>query len=225
MTDGIFFLQDGDVVAGADMLADRPARLIPRHVLVTGIGRGGTTAVAMAVEALGFHAESPTSYRETKALRQFIVNSDPAGANDYLRNWPREGRRMFWKDPKIWASAFDPFLEGLPENIGLVFVFRDALGIAARNCRLSSSSLTDNIVAAAQAQYKMSKRLALVKHRNVVMLSYEKLLIDPAMIIDALARFLAVPASLVGKAAEAIKPSPPAYELKFAKSLRKVAAG
>lgn len=216
MFDGIFFLQGGQVVDGDGLALDRSPDLVPRHMLVTGIGRGGTTACAQIMAKLGFETESPTPYQESKPLRQFILNGDAEGALETLARWPATGQRMFWKDPKIWTPGFDPFLERLPPSFGLMVVFRDPLNIAARNSAWASEDLYKSLQRAATMTFRLAERMPIIRDRNVALVSYEKLVTRPGPVVAAIARFLQIEDQAKVQAATAVvEPTPDSYQAHF----------
>lgn len=216
MFDGIYFIQGGAVVTSDALEFDRPKELVPHHMLVTGIGRGGTTACAQMMAKFGFETESPTPYQESKRLRQFILNRDAAGALNALHQWPMDGKRMFWKDPKIWQPGFDPFLQTLSPSFGMVIVFRDPVNIASRNAAWASEDLYVSLQRATRATNALAERLPEVRDRNVALLSYEKLVTNPAPLVAALARFLQVSdESRIAAATAVIEPSPSSYQSHF----------
>ncbi len=216
MHEGVYFLQDGATVDLEGMTFDRAEHLVPRHLLIMGLGRSGTTACAQIAQRLGFRTNSPNVYLEDYSLRRYIANNDPQGALAALSDWPAEGQRYFWKDPKIWTAKFDPFLDHLPPSVGLLYVFRDPLNIASRDVMLTGVDLLTRIRQAAGAANQFAKRLELVRNRNVALVSYEKLLLKPEVVIDGLARFLQIsdPAAIEA-AIQVVQPTPESYEAHF----------
>ncbi len=216
MHEGVHFLQDGKIVGVDGMLFDRRADLVPRHLLITGLGRSGTTACASIADRFGMKTASATVYLENRGLRQFIRDRNPDGAIAEIATWPAAGPRLFWKDPKIWSPVFDPFLDKLPPSIGLLYVFRDPLNIASRNALVSGGDLIKLLARTARAAQSLAKRVGRVRHRNVALISYEKLLLNPDNVVNALARFLQISDTQAIQAAiEVIEPTPDSYESHF----------
>ena len=220
MFGGVFFYRDGEIIDPSIPTDVAP----PRHMLVTGVGRGGTTAAACMMEALGFQAEEASFYRESLHLRRFILEGDGAGAANHLRGWSAGEHRMFWKDPKIWIPSFDPFLDLVPPDIGTLVIVRDPLNIAARNAALRSVDLANEVVRAAKATVKLVARLPLLTRGHAIVVSYEKLMLHTAEVVQAIAGYLGVTsADAIALAIKSIEPTPDFYQDKFQEHMDKPA--
>lgn len=216
MFGGVFFYRDGEII---DPSVATEA-VAPRHMLVTGVGRGGTTAAACMIEALGFTAEEATPYRESRHLRSFILDGDGAGAANHLRTWSTQENRMFWKDPKIWVPNFDPFLDMLSSDIGVLVIVRDPLNIAARNAALHSGELAKEMLRASQATSKLVGRLPILTKGHAIVVSYEKLMLHTAQIVQAIADYLGVTSvDAIAAAIRSIEPTPDFYQSQFKKNV------
>lgn len=213
---GVYFVQQGKIVGPSDVKSARSVTTKPRHFIVTGNGRGGTTAAASILNAFGFEAGVTNPYLENLKLRGMLDSGQTSDILAELATWPDRGRRMFWKDSRIWASKFDPLLESLPATVGAIVVFRDPLNIAARNSVLEGFDLIDEIERAAKATRKLAQRLPLLRNRNVALVSYEKLLISPGSVVNALASFAGVTdRKKIDGAVAVIEPSPQSYQDHF----------
>lgn len=186
---------------------------IPRHLVITGSGRGGTTACAVLARELGFNAERPTPYHESPHLRAFIKNADVVGALEHIRAWPPSGERMFWKDPKIHAPKFRRFLTDMPQNIGVMMVFRDPLNIAIRNTIDMGIDFFEAITKAARSAEQMTQCIQSLSTRVVILISYEKLLVKAEKIVSQLALTLGVDSEeKIRSAIMSVAPTPDAYQ-------------
>jgi hypothetical protein len=211
--DGAYFTQGGEVTDANGLPRSSTP---PRHLLVIGNGRGGTTATASLVQALGFEAGETNPYLENIKLKAMVDSGATDAVLAALTAWPKRGKRMFWKDTRVWATKFDPVLEQLPLNVGVIVVFRDPLNIAARNAVLEGFDFIDEIERAARATRKLALRLPLLKSRQAAFVSYEKLLTNPAKVANALAQFVGVTdQGKIDRAIAVIEPSPKSYQDHF----------
>src|SRR4051812_13575635 len=80
----------------------------PRHVIVCGLGRGGTTAAAGILLQLGLTTPDPNPFLESISLRQFRKRGDVSGALAAIRQWDAGAGRIFWKEPKLKSSCLFP---------------------------------------------------------------------------------------------------------------------
>ncbi len=212
MFGGLFFYHNGEIVDPA-VQTDTPP---PRHMLVTGVGRGGTTAAACMIEALGFTAEGANLYRESKHLFEYIRDGNGAAAAEHLKSWSAGEDRMFWKDPKIWIPGFDPFLSMIPDDIGVLVIVRDPLNIAARNAALRSADLLAETLAAAKSTVKLVGRMPVLTKGSAIVMSYEKLMLNTAEVVGEIARYLGITSQeAIAKAITMIEPTPSFYQGQF----------
>jgi hypothetical protein len=179
---------------GAEVRAGDPCqnRLPPRHVLVCGHARGGTTAVARALIALGFTTDDPNAFLESQTLRALSKKADGNELLSAIRNWKFRDERMFFKDPKLKSARALPLLAEMPAGVGFVFVFRDPLNVAIRNDALKETGLLSALEEAVKEYQKLLRAVEALKNREVLLLSYEKLVVKPAAVIAGLASFLGV---------------------------------
>ncbi|KQM64181.1 hypothetical protein ASE75_09255 [Sphingomonas sp. Leaf17] len=212
MFGGLFFYHNGEIVDPAVQTETPP----PRHMLVTGVGRGGTTAAACMIEALGFKAEGANLYRESKHLFEYIRDGNGAAAAEHLKSWSTSEDRMFWKDPKIWVPTFDPFLSMIPDDIGVLVIVRDPLNIAARNAALRSADILAETLAAAKSTVKLVSRMPVLTKRSAIVMSYEKLMLNTAEVVNEIARYLGITSEeAIAKAITMIEPTPSFYQGQF----------
>jgi hypothetical protein len=54
--------------------ASNKEKVVNRRVLITGLGRGGTTAIAKVFKAFGFFFDNPNSFMESTELKEFFLN-------------------------------------------------------------------------------------------------------------------------------------------------------
>lgn len=183
-----------------------PARF--GRVLITGVGRSGTTAVAAIFDRLGFHlGDSPVTHlHEDVALRRLLLQGDPAALAGELEAWSRRHPAVAWKDPKIYAAASASFMALLPEDWLVIGVLRDPLAVAQRRAFSDGAELLPTAHAVARFQLKLLGFLQAARH-TVGLVSYERFIVDPE---PTLASLLAVldaprpPASLASLRAEVL---------------------
>jgi hypothetical protein len=184
----------------------------PKHLLISGHGRGGTTAVSKVISALGFTTDEPNDFMESRPLKIFNKKGDFDGLRNALMDWENRAERMFWKDPKIRSVHLESLLPTLPESIGFVFVFRDPLNIAIRNDDFSEMGVMAGLESAIKGYGRALSSIRALKDRKVVLVSYEKLLVVPDLVVEGIAKFLGIQdQDAIQRAAEVIEPNSAEY--------------
>ncbi|KJV05547.1 hypothetical protein [Methylocucumis oryzae] len=109
------------------------SELTCQHVLITGLGRGGTTALAQVFRGLGFVFEQADEFMETKDYRRLLLAGDYQTLIADLQAWQTSERHHAWKDPKLLSPIHhQTFYSALPNNIVLVVVLRDLVATTSR---------------------------------------------------------------------------------------------
>lgn len=184
-----------------------------QHVLITGLGRGGTTALAQVFQGLGFVFEQADEFMETKNYRRLLLSGDYSTLIDQLQAWQTSERHHGWKEPKLSSPLHQSFYAELPDNIALVVVFRD---LVATTSRFISVDDADFLTTLMRYSNILKKMLILVEQqksqRPILLVSYEKLLLNTHSVVNQLANFFNIDdASLIDKAKAVVQVSPEHY--------------
>jgi hypothetical protein len=177
-------------------------------VLITGVGRSGTTAVAAVFYSLGFHlGDAPIRHlHEDLAFRQLLRQGDTAALTSALQAWSTRHAAVAWKDPKIYAAASGRLMHLLPDDWLVIGVLRDPLAVAQRRAYSDGSELLPIAHAVARFQMKLLAFLQSVRH-TVGLVSYERFMVAPELTLSSLLAVLdppRVPDSLSGLSNEVL---------------------
>lgn len=160
-------------------------------VVVTGLGRSGTTMVSRVLSELGvFMGESLTTRTNEDAdIKQCVKDGDEAGFERLCRR--RDARYSVWgfKNPGFRDQL--PAWEKHIRNPRVILLFRDILAIALRNHIAMNIGVEEALALAARSYIKALKRLE-DSRSPALLLSYEKCLSDPGFAVQQIAGFCGV---------------------------------
>lgn len=188
-------------------------RVVNQHVLITGLGRGGTTAMAQVFKAFGFVFDNPNDFMESLELKGFLEKGNTQKLAEKLNQWQSSGLRHAWKDPKLQSAQCRNVLIALPHNIATVIIFRDLIATSLRH----SSVMNEDFLASLERYaLGMQKLVNLTKqlqsNRSVVLVSYEKLLVNTEVVVNQLASiFQITDTDKITQAINAVAISPQSY--------------
>lgn len=181
-----------------------------KTVVVLGVARSGTTAVASVLQALGvFMGERLGSVLEDVALSEAVEARDGRRLRDLVNQRNADHPVWGWKRPSAlehvdaWKEAF--------RNPYVIAVFRDPFAIANRN---RISMLTDVFQNMARSVKQLDAMVRFLEGRKgpVLLCSYEKILAFPEAFVKAVDDFLDLNAAeLWTEAVRRIVPSPREY--------------
>ena len=150
-----------------------------RKVLITGLGRSGTSAVAALLRSCDFYfgedagqivIESPT-----------MLKLAAAGETDALRAqldaWYQSHPRIAWKDPKLYARGAQ-FVESLPDDWLVIVTFRDPASIAMRRVFSDKVDFVNSLRHCILHQGRLCEFAANV-NKSVLWVSYERFMLEP----------------------------------------------
>ena len=189
--------------------AEQLSQDAPLAIVVLGAARGGTSAVAATLDALGVamgRGALPPVFEDLE-LSLAIEEGRRADAEDLIANrsaatpwgFKRPGYSRF-------AADYHPHLG----NVRYVAIFRDPLATAVR-ARLSSEADLLGTMRRTLAEYRRIKDFLKSCQASALLVSYEKMLENPAAFVDALADFCGCPAGDREAALACIQPSPADY--------------
>lgn len=215
--DGVVWLVGGEETSGNSF--DECSYTPPRHVLVCGHGRGGTTAVSRVLLALGLTTDEPNKFLESMPLKRLNKRGHFEELIDAIGAWEGRHERLFWKDPKIKSVHLIPFLPKLSDDIGFVFVFRDPLNIARRNNDFKGIGVMSGLDLAIRGYQRTINTIQTVKQKKIILISYEKLIVVPELVIGGLAKFLGIDdPQAIQRAIEVVEPNSVEYRQSVAES-------
>lgn len=183
----------------------------PQHVLITGLGRGGTTALAKIFEALGISFKEATAVMENQSYRGLYQ----LGRTDKLVNifdYSEHADRCAWKEPKLRSAAGIELVKLFPPVVGVAVIFRDVLATSIRNTLTVDRELFEALEGAARETKKLITFVHSVKDRPLLLISYEKLLLESVGVVKEIAKWIGVDdAEKISQAVHAIQPNSVAY--------------
>lgn len=208
---GMLFLANGRQYAPSE-LDGMPEEDSPRHLLVIGVGRSGTTACAEILQELGFFCDTEGNpVLESKRLRALRKRARPEEFSEEIERWDASGQRWYWKDPKL-RGDFRGWLKRAPDSLGYLVVFRDALNPALRNHHIMNVDFLDALQRAAHNSAALVGFVTALKDRKLALISYEKLLLNPERTVRGIARFVKIDdEGRIQAAIAAISPEPEKY--------------
>ena len=169
---------------------------IRSKVLITGLGRSGTSLIASIIKSIGYHM--PYAYKlatnEDSQLRQLLKNGEIQGIKLELDDRVKKHHFVAWKDPKIFSHNGIELNKILDNEWVYILVFRDPYSIASRNIiSQKSDDLDAALYEAAHNQKKLVTFYNLIKIKNpTYLISYEKFLSNKKQEIEKIADFLKI---------------------------------
>jgi len=155
-----------EVNSGVVTCGEPPANAV---IVVTGLGRGGTTSLAELLSTLEHLHWTGLANLEDYEFAKYIENDELTSAR-----WIVAGRGTRWvvKRPHVWRYA--PRLQQvLQERLVWVFVFRDPIAIAVYQARVSGE-LVEDAVRRVQKELDELTTFATIVEEPKAMVSYEK---------------------------------------------------
>lgn len=162
-------------------------------VLITGLGRSGTSAIASVFNSLGYYMPNAESHSNLEDLRLRDLLSK--GYIDEIVLELSERTKMYdlvaWKDPKLYGEKGFQLNNKLDKDWLYILVFRDSYSIALRNNISIGQDLYDGLIKAAKSNLKLAEFYGLIKDKNpTYVISYEKFMMDPKSFLVSLLDFL-----------------------------------
>lgn len=196
----------------ASVYSPLPAdKVPPKHVLIAGLGRSGTTALAQLFSALGFRFEGGNAILENETYRTWFQER----RLDLLAgifSGHEADRRLGWKEPKLRSATGIELVGQFPPDVGVVVIFRDILATSLRNNQAMNWGLMDALEKSVSETRKLVTLVESVKNRPLLLISYEKLLLETELVVSMIAGWAGVAdKELVSRAIKVIQPSPESY--------------
>lgn len=192
--------------SGLIILNGSAEHLDTKTVIVLGAARGGTSMIAGTLSKLGVYmGEGLNSRYQDNVLSDCMNRGDKKRARKVISE--RNKKHSIWGVKKIrlwrWNSLF--------RNVAYVIVFRDILSVSNRQASIKSTSVVFQMIKV------LGKNLSLIIfltfcRRPVLLVSYEKCLLNPEKFVLALSRFLGLrELKKIPEAIKFIEPSAASY--------------
>ena len=199
-------INDGFLVSGA------PKGERASAVIVVGINRGGTSAVAATLDALGVFLGQRAAVPnfEDALLADALRQKDWGRFRAVVAQYEAEHAVFAWKHPDSRRHLWR--LHRYFANPRYVFVYRDIFAIANRKRLVHQRGVLASMAASLWDYAKILFFIQAVKP-YALHVSYEKLLTNRESFVEALAAFCdrTVDAAELSRIRERISPSPTAY--------------
>lgn len=162
-----------------------------RKVLITGLGRSGTSAVASVFNHIGFYLgdDSEAPIYEDVVLRTAFKEERLSDVRSTLERSGLEHRLVAWKDPKLFSAIGSQLVGELTEDWLMVLVFRDPVATTLRRVFSDKVSFMDTLLSTVRLQEKLVQFGMTVK-KPILFVSYEKLLLYPEQVIGEILGFV-----------------------------------
>jgi SAM-dependent methyltransferase len=183
----------GGIHPEADGSAARPSKY--SKVVILGIGRSGTSAIASLLRRHGFFLgpDADEALHESASLRQEMLSGHMDKIRTTLEDWQLTHPRVAWKDPKIHTAGIG-WLRTLPQDWLILTVFRDPVAIAQRRVLSDGLSFDAALALSIHGQNALFATLQGLD-KKLLVLSYERLLQKPLAVINEVRDLLDLPTS------------------------------
>jgi len=183
----------------------------PGTYVVLGAPRGGTSMLSGALHISGVpmgETLTAATYEDTALIRAISThNIDHVKA--LIKRREQQHLQWGWKQPKDFEYFFREVMP-LLACPRLLVVFRDLMAVGNRNRISAGSDLFQSMRDTSGAYSAIIAGLAVVQC-PIMLLSYEKALLRPAVVVDALLEFTGVAAADKSAITSFIAPSPAEY--------------
>jgi hypothetical protein len=169
-----------------------------RKVLVTGLGRSGTSAAASIMFHFGYCLTElpPIRNHEDPHLRDLLKDGKIDEIVGILQNRVANHSHVAWKDPKIYGRSGQNLVGKLADDWLVVVIFRDPIAIAMRRAMSEQAEFSADLARVISGQRKLLDFAdGVAKTRAVLYVSYEKMLTDPVGFISEFAEYIDWPHS------------------------------
>ena len=184
-----------------------------RTIVVTGVARSGTSLVASVLKAAGLHMGDflHDVVQEDAQMLEIVRSRDTALLRALIQQRNTKHPRWGFKIPNLHAYLrYDEL--GLFRNPHMIAIYRDPVAIAMRNALSEHTDQLQGVIAAAGAMQAMT-RFAEKAACPLLLLSYEKVVSVPSLLVDSVLDFCGISLSAAKRKAllEHVKPNNPEY--------------
>lgn len=177
---------NGFYVTGGPVPKDGPASII-----VVGLSRGGTSAIAKSLHTIGVSMGKrfDVPIYEDIDLAEALRSQDWGRLKSLIREHESAGQKFAWKCPDIHHHLSR--INKLFKNPHYVFVYRDILAVSMRRNLVHGTSISD-AMSNSLAGYQNILRFIQQAKPNALHVSFEKLLHDKKGYAEALLNFCGI---------------------------------
>lgn len=176
----------------ASFFSTHPPRPFDR-VLVTGLGRSGTSAIGSLLHHCGYWMgekdEINPRLRENVRLRKLIADRNYDEIHVLLEQWKGDHPKIGWKEPKLFLGKHRQFCESFSDDWLLIVVLRDPMAVSQRRMFVEGGSFLDTLLHVTAHQDWLCKYL-LQRTKPTLVVSYEKFNQEPEASIGEIRDFL-----------------------------------
>lgn len=160
-------------------------------ILVTGLGRSGTSAIATLLHHCGYYLGDveESSTKEDRTLREYLKSKNYSSILDEFEKMSSSYNLIGFKDPKLYSPSHKDFIASLPNDWLIICVTRDPLAIAQRRIKSEKISFSNALVETIEAQDKLI-RFAISINKPCLLISYEKFIAHPILALHELSDFI-----------------------------------
>ncbi|WP_188709624.1 hypothetical protein [Polaromonas eurypsychrophila] len=147
-------------------------------ILITGLGRSGTTAVASIIKNIGYFLGEEVSHAslEDFYLRRLLASGEIDSVRTELYRRCEKHDLVAYKDPKLFGLHGQKLLSKITNDWLYIFVIRDVLSISRRNVKSIGVELDAALLNATHSQLKLINFYKKVKLSNpTYIVSFEQL--------------------------------------------------
>jgi hypothetical protein len=199
------------IVDASTYPGSQAAVVAPQHVVITGLGRGGTTALAQIFQALGFSFANANAVMENVTYRTLLQEKrldELKGIFDGFYPLERTG----WKDPKLRSAMGLELINTFSPEVGVAIIFRDLLATSLRNNMTMDWALMDALEKAVHESKKLVALAQSIKGRPLLLISYEKLILETELVVRQIADWTKISnEERIGLAIRTVQPSSDSY--------------
>lgn len=163
------------------------------RVLVTGLGRSGTSAIGSLLHHEGFWMgkteEINSSLRENDRLHELLMKRKYDELYSALNEWTANHQRVAWKDPKLFLGKHRKFCQNLPDDWLFIVTLRDPMANAQRRMSLNDNSFIETLHHVCMNQKVLCQFIEECRH-PMLLVTYEKFLQQPETAIGEIRQFL-----------------------------------
>lgn len=161
---------------------------IHKKLLLSGLGRSGTSAIASIFKNVGYYVGdvSKVTTNEDKDLQGLLKKVLYADIIAELGIRAEKYSLIAWKDPKLIGQSGLQLIKMLPNDWSVVLTSRDPLAIAMRLATQHGDDILNHLEQVYSAQTKLLTAINSIAPKSVFVMSYEKFIANPAMTIMGL---------------------------------------
>lgn len=180
-----------------------------RKIMVTGLGRSGTSSIGSLLHHLGYFlgesdSEQGSPFYESPRLRDQLTTAEANACAAALNGLASQHPRYAWKDPKLASPKGLDVLAQLDNEWLVIAVFRDPVAIAQRRVASDGVSFADALKLVTKGQARLldfCSRCA----KPTIYISYEYFITQTPGVVAELMKYIDHDPTTVGSASALIE--------------------